>query len=100
LSFALGELEEFTLYAVVALLNTQPGRQRAVFDLARRVTGWGRIHAVERLKDCDDPDVKAWLLRDGFRNDVMDEVVSLAEYLLPLPELRSGRDQPGLRVRA
>ena len=35
----LGALEEFTLYVVVALLNTQPDRQRAVFDLARQVTG-------------------------------------------------------------
>ncbi|MFC5835261.1 hypothetical protein [Nonomuraea insulae] len=74
----LGTLEEFTLYAVVALLRTQPDRQRAVYELARRVTGWGRIHAVERLKGCDDPEIKAWLLRGGYRNDI------LAEYLAPL----------------
>ncbi|MGW3342845.1 hypothetical protein ACWDA3_06040 [Nonomuraea rubra] len=76
----LGTLEEFTLYAVVALLRTQPPRERerAVFELARRVTGWGRIHAVERLEGSDDPEVKAWLLREGFRNRVMDE------YLAPL----------------
>ncbi|MGR6923772.1 hypothetical protein ACU635_56735 [[Actinomadura] parvosata] len=76
----LGTLEEFTLYAVVALLRTQPAGEgeRAVYELARRVSGWGRIHAVERLEDTDDPEIKAWLLRDGFRNDVMDE------YLAPL----------------
>ncbi|MFB4266361.1 hypothetical protein [Nonomuraea sp. GTA35] len=76
----LGALEELTLYAVVALRRTQPDqeRERAVFELARRVTAWGRIHAVERLEGSDDPEVKAWLLREGFRNGVMDE------YLAPL----------------
>ncbi|MFB4282644.1 hypothetical protein ACBJ59_45625 [Nonomuraea sp. MTCD27] len=74
----LGTLEEFTLYAAVALLRTQPDRQRAVYELARRVTGWGRIHAVERLEGCDDPEVRAWLLREGFRNDIMNA------YLAPL----------------
>ncbi len=72
----LGTLEELTLYAVVALVRTQPDRQRAVYELARRVEGWGRIHAVERLKGCDDPEIKAWLLRDGFRNGIMNEYLA------------------------
>lgn len=72
----LGSLEEFTLFAVVALTSTQPDRERAVFDLARRVTGWGRIHAVERLASAADPEIQAWLLRDGFRNDVMYEYLA------------------------
>ncbi|MER7503418.1 hypothetical protein AB0L05_40485 [Nonomuraea pusilla] len=72
----LGTLEEFTLFAVVALLSTQPDRQRAVYGLARRVQGWGRIHAVERLRGCDDPEIKAWLLREGFRNGVMNEYLA------------------------
>ncbi|GAA0984059.1 hypothetical protein GCM10009555_057070 [Acrocarpospora macrocephala] len=72
----LGALEEFTLYAVLALVRTQTDGQRAVFELARRVQDWGRIHAVERLKDCDDPDIKAWLLRDGFRNGIMNEYLA------------------------
>ena len=72
----LGTLEELTLYAVVALLRTQPDRQRAAFELARRVRGWGRIHAVERLKGCDDLEVKGWLLREGFRNGVMNEYLA------------------------
>ncbi|MEV2272588.1 hypothetical protein [Nonomuraea africana] len=72
----LGTLEEFTLYAVVALTRTQPDRQRAVYELARRVSAWGRIHAVERLKDCDDPEVKDWLLREGYRNGIMNEYLA------------------------
>ncbi|ROO86153.1 hypothetical protein EDD29_3716 [Actinocorallia herbida] len=69
----LGTLEEFTLYAVVALVKTQPDRHRVAYTLARRVTGWGRIHAVRRLEGGTDPDIKGWLLREGFRNEIMDE---------------------------
>lgn len=72
----LGSLEVLTLYAVVALMNTQDDPQRAVFELARRVSGWGRIHAVERLEHCDDPEIKAWLLREGFRNDILHEYLA------------------------
>ncbi|MFI6046648.1 hypothetical protein ACIA8C_33860 [Nocardia sp. NPDC051321] len=72
----LGTLDEFALFAVVALMNTQPDGQRAVFVLAQRLDGWGRIHAVERLKCCPDPDIKAWLLRSGFRNGVMNEYLA------------------------
>ncbi|MEU4314506.1 hypothetical protein [Nocardia sp. NPDC024068] len=72
----LGSLEEFALFAVVALMNTQPDPQRKVFELARRLDGWGRIHAVERLRGCADPDIRAWLLRDGFRNGVMNEYLA------------------------
>lgn len=31
---------------------------------------------MECLKGCDDHDVKAWLLRDGFRNEVMNEYLA------------------------
>ncbi|MFG1793403.1 hypothetical protein [Nocardia sp. NPDC049149] len=72
----LGTLDEFALFAVVALMNTQPDRHRAVFQLAQRLDGWGRIHAVERLAGCTDPDIKAWLLRTGFRNGVMNEYLA------------------------
>ncbi|AFU00758.1 hypothetical protein AW168_02575 [Nocardia brasiliensis] len=72
----LGTLEEFALFAVVALMNTQPDPHRAVFALAQRLSGWGRIHAVERLAGCRDPEVQAWLLREGFRNDVMNEYLA------------------------
>lgn len=87
----LGALEDLTLYAVVALGRSQPDRDQAIFELARRVDGWGRIHAVERLRNTDDPQIKAWLLRDGFRNGIMDEYLAhiaadtgnLAEALTP-----------------
>lgn len=72
----LGAIEELTLFAVVALVNTQPDRRRTAYELARRVTGWGRIHAVKRLAGCTDPEITGWLLREGFRNDVMNEYLA------------------------
>ena len=74
----LGALEDLTLYAVVALARTQPDPDRAVLEMARRVAAWGRIQAVERLKGTSDPQIRGWLLREGFRNEVMNE------YLAPL----------------
>jgi hypothetical protein len=72
----LGTLEDLTLYAGVALVRTQPDPDRAVFELARRVAAWGRIQAVERLKGTSDPQIRGWLLREGFRNEVMDEYLA------------------------
>jgi hypothetical protein len=72
----LGALETLSLYAVVALGRSQQDRERAVYDLARRLDGWGRIHAVERLRGCQDAEIRGWLLRDGFRNTVMNEYLA------------------------
>ncbi|GAA1783833.1 hypothetical protein [Actinomadura chokoriensis] len=72
----LGALEELTLYAVVALVKTQPDPQRAAYELAQRVKNWGRIHAVERLEGSNDPEIQAWLLREGFRNGVLNEYLA------------------------
>jgi hypothetical protein len=72
----LGSLEDLTLYAAVALRRCHTDPDRAIFELAKRVGGWGRIHAVERLKGTGDPEIKAWLLRDGFRNGVMNEYLA------------------------
>jgi hypothetical protein len=44
--------------------------------LAREVHGWGRVQMVRRLKDTDDPEIQAWMLREGFRNNIMDEYLA------------------------
>lgn len=73
--FTLGRHDEFTLYAAVALANTEPDsdRDRVLMELANTVNGWGRVHIVERLAGTSDPQVKSWLLRGGFRNSIMAE---------------------------
>jgi hypothetical protein len=72
----LGSLEDRTLYAAVALTRSQPDRDQALFDLAQRVSGWGRIHAIRRLAVTQDPQIKGSLLRHGFRNQILDEYLA------------------------
>ncbi|GLS97800.1 hypothetical protein GCM10007918_50920 [Piscinibacter gummiphilus] len=76
----LGLHDEFTLYASVALSNTLPPAEgeEALWNLARRVDGWGRIHLVERLAGTAQPAIRAWLLREGYRNSVMNEYLAHA----------------------
>ena len=69
----LGRHEELTLYAAVALARQSDDPERELWQLAQGVDGWGRIQIVERLAGTERPEIKAWLLRDGFRNAVMDE---------------------------
>ena len=70
------EDEPLTLHALVALQNLLPEPEQAMFDLARRVEGWGRIHALYRLKDSTDPAIGRWMLYEGWRTGVMTEEVA------------------------
>lgn len=72
----IGRHEEFTLFAAVALASTVEPPEPALWTLARRVRGWGRIHAVERLAETGDPEIRGWLLREGFHNEIMDEYLA------------------------
>jgi hypothetical protein len=73
----LGRYEELTLFAVVALQRCAAVPEAAIWRLARDVVGWGRIHAVERLRGTTDKAVRAWLLREGFKNAIMNEYLAL-----------------------
>ena len=72
----LGRHDEFTLYATVALINSSPSPEETLWQLARDVHGWGRIHTVERLAGTENEEIKKWLVRDGYSNDVMDEYLA------------------------
>jgi hypothetical protein len=74
---ALGRHEEFTLYSTVALQRTATDHEVKLWQLAKDVTGWGRIHIVERLAGTEDKDIQHWLLRDGCENDIMPEYTAL-----------------------
>ncbi|GAA1693237.1 hypothetical protein GCM10009733_106420 [Nonomuraea maheshkhaliensis] len=66
----LGRHDEFTLFAMIALRNTDDDPTADLWALARQVHGWGRIHLVEHLAQASDPAVREWIVRQGFRNDV------------------------------
>ena len=72
----LGRHEEFTLFSAVAIEKQADDPELQLWELAKGVNGWGRIHCVERLDGTKHPAIKAWLLRDGFRNSVMYEYLA------------------------
>lgn len=72
----LGAHEEFTLFAAVAITNGAVDVEQELWTLARSVDGWGRIHCVERLAATANPEIKEWILREGFRNEVMYEYLA------------------------
>ena len=73
---ALGAHDEFTLFAAVAFSNGLAEPESELWSLASAVDGWGRIQCVERLRDTQDPQIRAWILRQGFRNSVMYEYLA------------------------
>ncbi|MHB9133163.1 MAG: hypothetical protein ACYDBB_19005 [Armatimonadota bacterium] len=77
LLLTLGRHEEFTMYVAVALCNGMKQPDKFLWELAKQVTGWGRINIVERLKDTQDAEIKAWLLREGYQNSIMNEYTAL-----------------------
>jgi hypothetical protein len=88
----LGRHDEFTLYCSVALQHTEPDPEGALWELAKVVSGWGRIHLVERLGNTQRPAIRDWILRTGFRNGVMDEY--LARTAATTGGLVAALDQP------
>ena len=72
----LGTHEELTLYAAVALSSSLADPSEALWQLARRVHGWGRIHVVERLVSSTNSAIRRWLLIEGYKNTVLIEYLA------------------------
>lgn len=72
----LGRHDEFSLYSAVAIANNENYGKKILWELAQSCEGWGRISAVECLAKTSDPDVKNWLVREGYKNDVMYEYLA------------------------
>jgi len=75
LLFNIGVYDELTIYALTALsrladLNSRMKSEQhmdfnaIVFEIAKRVNGWGRVHAVKRLEPATD-EIRGWILRKG-----------------------------------
>ena len=62
--------DEFGLYAAGAIAELAPQRLQALYEMAQKLNGWGRIEAVTLMTATPDPKLRRWLLTEGFRNDV------------------------------
>lgn len=61
--------EEFTLFCVfIARAWEDAGKE--LFGMAKKVRGWGRIHAVEALVP-ENQEMRDWLFFEGWRNEVL-----------------------------
>ncbi|MDE6834548.1 MAG: hypothetical protein K2J39_09950 [Ruminococcus sp.] len=74
----LGLSDEFTIFSVFNMLGWENGNQE-IFELAQKVHGWGRIHAVARIEP-ETQEIKDWLLREGIANDVVPDYSALDVY--------------------
>jgi hypothetical protein len=72
----LGAHDELTLFATVAVMNRPDLGEDDLWTLAKRARGWGRVQSVERLAGTGDSAIQQWLLREGFRNEVMNEYLA------------------------
>jgi hypothetical protein len=77
LLLTLGRLEKFTLFASVALRNSSDDPELSLWALGCLVNGWGRIQIIERLAETKDEQIKAWMLREGYENEIMQEYTAL-----------------------
>jgi len=71
-----GHYEEITIYSVVALLKLLVDPEPAIWSLAKAVHGWGRIRAMPYLVSTAKDEIKDWMLREGFRNGIMNEYLA------------------------
>ena len=65
----IGLFDEFTIFAAWCMRQWDNGNEE-IFKLAKKVHGWGKIHAIELLEP-DTEEIREWLLTDGVHNGVM-----------------------------
>ena len=71
----LGLYDEFTIFTLFHM-QRWPDANAEIFRLAQAVHGWGRVHAVERLRP-QTQEIRDWLLHEGAHNMVMPEYSAL-----------------------
>jgi len=88
----LGCCEDFTEYVLYDLSYWPKEEQNEIcFTLAQRLSGWGKINAVEKLR-ADTEEIREWILCSGCRNTVMYSYLGLicAHKCAYLERLRRG----------
>ena len=71
----LGLSNEFSLFALF-LMQQWENANEEIFELAKKVTGWGRVHAVEKLEP-ETEEIRDWFLKEGIKNQVLPDYSAL-----------------------
>ena len=61
--------DEFTLYCLNILKNLKNSNEE-IFEIAKKVKGWGRIYSIEYLQATNNK-IKEWMLEEGCHNYVL-----------------------------
>lgn len=68
--------DEFSLYVQV-VVSKWYGANELVFEMAKRVHGWGKIHLVNRLEP-DTAEIREWVVKNGCKNNILHSYLGLA----------------------
>ena len=61
--------DEFTLYCLIIFVKLEDSNEE-IFEIAKKVKGWGRVHSIGYLEVTND-EIKEWILEEGCHNDVL-----------------------------
>lgn len=64
----IGLSDEFSIFAMFIMLRWADGNNE-VWQLAKKIHGWGRIHTIERIEPVSS-EIKRWLLLEGVHNNI------------------------------
>lgn len=67
--------DEFSIFAAWIMRGWENGNNE-LFELAKNVKGWGRIHTIELLSP-DTDEIREWLFTEGTKNDIMNAYSAL-----------------------
>ena len=60
--------DEFTLYCL-NIIEYSENANDEIFEIAKKVKGWGRVHSISYLEATND-EIKDWLLEEGCHNEI------------------------------
>ena len=61
--------DEFTLYCLNIFVKLE-NSNKEIFEIAKKVKGWGRVHSIGYLEVTND-EIKEWILEEGCHNYVL-----------------------------
>lgn len=73
LAMQVGRHGEFTRFAAPVVCGRVEGWERFIWEMARATPGYGRSAAIQYLEGVTDPEIKHWLLYEGWRESDYDE---------------------------
>lgn len=69
--------DEFSLIVFKSLSFMNIDFETELFELAKKVDGWGRIQLVELLSKTNNKNIKHWILTKGYKNNIMYDYLAL-----------------------